>query len=34
MKNKFQRYKNTIFLEDVDIDDVLVSYKISSGERT
>ena len=32
-KNKFQCLKNSIFLEDVDIEKVLVSNKISSGEK-
>ena len=32
-KHKFCRYKRPIFLEDVDIDKVLVSNKISSGEK-
>ena len=32
-KIKFQRYKNPIFLEDADIDEVLVSNKISFGEK-
>ena len=32
-KHKFQRYKNPIILEDVDIDNVLASNKISSGKK-
>ena len=32
-KNKHYRRKNTIFLKDVDIENVLVSKKISSGEK-
>ena len=32
-KHKFQRYKNPVFLEDVDIDNVLASNKISFGEK-
>ena len=32
-KHKFQRYKNPIILEDVDIDNVLASKKISSGKK-
>ena len=32
-KNKFYRYKNLIFLKDVDIERVLVSNKICSAEK-
>ena len=32
-KYKFHRYKSSIFLEDVEIDNVLVSNKIFSGEK-
>ena len=32
-KNKPYRRKNAIFLKDVDIEKVLVSKKISSGEK-
>ena len=32
-KNKFYCYKSPIFLKDVDIEKVLVSNKISSGEK-
>ena len=32
-KHKFHRYKNPIILEDVDIDNVLASNKISSGKK-
>ena len=32
-KNKFYRYKTPIFLKDVDIEKVLVSNKISFGEK-
>ena len=32
-KHKFHYYKCPMFLEDVDIDNVLVSNKISSGEK-
>ena len=31
-KNIFYRQKSPIYLEDVDIKKVLVSYKVSSGE--
>ena len=31
-KNTFYRHKSPIYLEDVDIKKVLVSYKVSSGE--
>ena len=34
VENKFYHYKSPIFLEDVDIENVLVSKKISSGEKT
>ena len=33
-KNKFQCHKSPIFLEDVDIEKLLVSYKISSDEKS
>ena len=33
-KHKFLRYKSPIFLEDVDINNVLVSNKISFGDKT
>ena len=33
-KNKFNHYKSPIFLKDVDIEKVLVSSKISSGEKS
>ena len=33
-KHKFHRYKCPLLLEDVDIDNVLVSNKISFGEKT
>ena len=33
-KNKFYRYKSPILLEDVDIENVLVSGKISFGEKS
>ena len=32
-KHKFYHYKSLIFLEDVDIENLLVSNKISSGEK-
>ena len=32
-KNKFYRHKSPIFLKDVDIEKVLVSNKISFGEK-
>ena len=32
-KRKFHRYKNSIFLKDVDFDNILISNKISSGEK-
>ena len=32
-KNKFYRNKTPIFLKDVNIEEVLVSHKISSGEK-
>ena len=32
-KNKFDSHKSPIFLKDVDIEKVLVSNKISSGEK-
>ena len=32
-KHKFHQYKSPIFLEDVNIDSVLVSYKISFGKK-
>ena len=32
-KHKLYRYKSPIFLEDVDIDNVLVSNKISPGKK-
>ena len=32
-KNKFYRHKTPIFLRDVDIEKVLVSNKISFGEK-
>ena len=32
-KHKFYPYKSPIFLEDVDIDNILVSNNISSGEK-
>ena len=33
-KHKFYRYKSPIFVEDVDTNNVLVSNKISSIEKT
>ena len=33
-KNKFYHHKSPTFLEDVDIEKVSVSKKISSGEKT
>ena len=33
-KNKFCRHKGPTFLKDVDIEKVLLSNKISSGEKT
>ena len=30
---KLHRYKNTIFLQDVDIDNTLISNRISSGQK-
>ena len=33
-KNKFYHHESSIFLEHVDIENVLVSKKISSGEKT
>ena len=33
-KHKFHCYENLIFLEDVDINNVLISNKISSGEKS
>ena len=32
-KWKFRRYKNQIFKKDVDIDNILISNKISSGDK-
>ena len=32
-KHKFHRYKNSTFLKDVDNDNILISNKISSGEK-
>ena len=32
-KHKFQRCKNSIFLEDVEIDNILVSNNISSSKK-
>ena len=32
-KHKFYRYKCPIFLEDIDIKNVLVSHNISSGKK-
>ena len=32
-KHKFYRYKSPIFLEDIDIKNILVSHKISSGKK-
>ena len=32
-KHKFHRYKSSIFSEDVEFDNVLVSNKIFSGEK-
>ena len=33
-KNEFYRHKTTTFLEDVDIEKVLVSKKVSFGEKS
>ena len=33
LKNKFQRCKNPFFLEDVEIDNILVSNNISSSKK-
>ena len=32
-KQKFRHYKNPVFLEDVDTDKILISIKISFGEK-
>ena len=32
-KHKVHRYKNTILLEDEDIDNILIFYKVSFGEK-
>ena len=32
-KRKFHRFKNTFFLDDVDSDNILISNKISCGEK-
>ena len=33
-KDKFYRYKSPVFLEDVDIEKILASNKISFGRKT
>ena len=33
LKNKFHRYKNPIFLKDVDIDNILISDKIFFNDK-
>ena len=33
LKNKFHCYKNPIFLDDVDIDNIFISKKISTSEK-